>query len=156
MATPFASKGAPPPTAASGTTCWQKRAYYQNRNPGLKETLGSGTRYSSPCVLDAYLAIEQAAAEFDIEALTDTMIRIAAVNDHEIVRWYDRDKLSTGSASVVQRSLVDFRISIGRPGGLRPPEIAVSPTVNARCRLRCGALGDPRVRDQPLPVPDCP
>ena len=78
MATPFASKGAPPPTAASGTTCWQKRAYYQNRNPGLKETLGSGTRYSAPCVLDAYLAIELAAAEFNIEALTDTMIRIAA------------------------------------------------------------------------------
>ena len=76
--TPFALKGVPPPPAGSGTTCWQKRAYYQNRNPGLKETLGSGTRYSSPCVLDAYLAIEEAAAEFDIEALTDTMIRIAA------------------------------------------------------------------------------
>ena len=39
--TPAAAAG-----AASGTTCWQKRAYYQARNPGLKETLGSGTRYS--------------------------------------------------------------------------------------------------------------
>ena len=62
----------------SGKTCWQKRAFYQARNPGLKETLGSGTRYSAPCVLDAYLAIEQAAVEFGVEGLIDTMIRIAA------------------------------------------------------------------------------
>ena len=64
--------------AGSGTTCWQKRAFYQARNPGLKETLGSGTRYSSPCVLDAYLAIEQAAAEFGVEGFIDVMIRIAS------------------------------------------------------------------------------
>ena len=78
MATPFASKGAPHPPTGSGTTCWQKRAYYQNRNPGLKETLGSGTRYSSPCVLDSYVAIERAAAEFGVDAFTDAMIRVAA------------------------------------------------------------------------------
>ena len=68
----------PPPPVGSGTTCWEKRAYYQTRNPGLKETLGSGSRYSSLCVLDAFTAIEQAAAEFGIETLIDTMIRIAA------------------------------------------------------------------------------
>ena len=64
--------------APSGTTCWQKRAFYQARNPGLKETLGSGTRYSTPCVLAAYVAIEQAAVEFGVEEFTDTLIRIAA------------------------------------------------------------------------------
>jgi hypothetical protein len=66
------------PPASSGTTCWQKRAFYQARNPGLKETLGSGTVYSAPCILDAYLAIEQAAVEFGVTQFTDTMIRIAA------------------------------------------------------------------------------
>jgi hypothetical protein len=69
---------ASPASIRSGTTCWQKRAFYQARNPGLKETLGSGTRYSAPCVLDAYLAIEQAAVEFGVEHFIDTMIRIAA------------------------------------------------------------------------------
>ena len=71
--TPAAGAG-----AASGTTCWQKRAYYQARNPGLKETLGSGTRYSAPCVLAAYLAIEQAAAEFGVTRSVDALIRVAA------------------------------------------------------------------------------
>ena len=67
-----------PPPSPSGTTCWEKRAYYQARNPGLKETLGSGTRYSSPCVLAAYVAIEKAAVEFGVTHFTDTMVRIAA------------------------------------------------------------------------------
>ncbi len=62
----------------SGKTCWQKRAYYQARNPGLQQTLGSGTRYSQPCVLDSYLAIERAAAEFGVTKYTDDMVRIAA------------------------------------------------------------------------------
>ena len=43
--------GCAPPPGDSGDTCWQKRAYYQARNPGLKETLGSGTIHSAPCVL---------------------------------------------------------------------------------------------------------
>ena len=62
----------------SGETCWEKRAYYQARNRGLKETLGSGTAYSTPCVLAAYTAIEQAAAEFGVTGHVDTMVRIAA------------------------------------------------------------------------------
>jgi hypothetical protein len=66
------------PVATSGTTCWQKRSYYQARNPGLKETLGSGTRYSVPCVLASFLAIEQAAAEFGVTRSIDALIRIAA------------------------------------------------------------------------------
>ena len=66
------------PGAASGATCWQKRSYYQSRNPGLKETLGSGTRYSVPCVLASFLAIEQATAEFGVTRSLDTLIRIAA------------------------------------------------------------------------------
>ena len=66
------------PPAPSGTTCWEKRAFYQARNPGLKETLGSGTSYSTPCVLDAYVAIEQAAVEFGVTRFIDTMVRIAA------------------------------------------------------------------------------
>jgi hypothetical protein len=66
------------PPDPSGTTCWQKRTFYQARNPGLRKTLGTGTRYSAPCVLDAYLAIERAAIEFGVAEFTDTMIRIAA------------------------------------------------------------------------------
>jgi hypothetical protein len=62
----------------SGTTCWQKRAYYQARNPGLKETLGSGTRYSAPCVLSAFVAIERATAEFGVPWAVDPLIRISA------------------------------------------------------------------------------
>jgi hypothetical protein len=71
---------APPPSRPgfSGTTCWEKRAYYQARNPGLKETLGSGTIHSYPCVLSAYLAIERAAIEFGVPQYTDALIRIAA------------------------------------------------------------------------------
>jgi hypothetical protein len=72
--------GCTPPAgrSPSGVTCWEKRAYYQERNPGLKETLGSGTAYSSPCVLSAYAAIEAAAAEFGVTRHIDTMVRIAA------------------------------------------------------------------------------
>ena len=77
LVTSFASTWRPA-ASRSGTTCWQKRAFYQARNPGLKETLGSGTPYSAPCVLDAYLAIEQAAVEFGVEQFIDAMIRIAA------------------------------------------------------------------------------
>lgn len=66
------------PSPSSSTTCWQKRAFYQARNPGLKETLGSGTRYSVPCVLDAYVAIERATAEFGVREFTDALVRIAA------------------------------------------------------------------------------
>ena len=62
----------------SGTTCWQKWAFYQASNPGLTETLGWGTRFSAPCVLDAYLTIERAAIEFAVERFTDTVVRIAA------------------------------------------------------------------------------
>ena len=40
----------PPPPLNSGSSCWEKRAFYQARNLGLKETLGSGTSYSTPCV----------------------------------------------------------------------------------------------------------
>jgi hypothetical protein len=53
-------------------------AFYQARNPGLAETLGSGTRYSTPCILSAYVAIEQAAIEFGVGQHIDTLIRIAA------------------------------------------------------------------------------
>jgi hypothetical protein len=67
--------GAPGP---SGTTCWEKRAFYQERNLGLKETLGSGTTYSAPCVLSAYVAIEQAAAEFGVSHSVDALVRVAA------------------------------------------------------------------------------
>ena len=66
------------PVATSRSTCWQKRSYYQARNPGLKETLGSGTRYSVPCILASFLAIEQAAAEFGVTRSIDALIRIAA------------------------------------------------------------------------------
>jgi hypothetical protein len=95
---------APAPAAASGTTCWQKRAYYQARNPGLKETLGSGTRFSAPCVLAAYLAIEQAVAEFGVTRSLDALIRVAACesllqptmvgikdpNDVGLFQWNDK------------------------------------------------------------------
>jgi len=74
-----AAADAPSP---SGTTCWQKRSYYQDRNPGLRQTLGSGTRYSEPCVLDAYIAIERAAIEFGVPQFTDTLVRIAACESH--------------------------------------------------------------------------
>ena len=67
-----------PGRSPSGVTCWEKRAYYQARNRGLKETLGSGTAYSTPCVLAAYTAIEQAAAEFGVTQHIDAMVRIAA------------------------------------------------------------------------------
>jgi hypothetical protein len=66
------------PLGYSGATCWQKRAYYQARNPGLKETLGSGTIHSAPCVLASYVAIEQAATEFGVRRYTDALVRIAA------------------------------------------------------------------------------
>lgn len=74
----------------SGTTCWQKRGYYQNRNQGLTQTLGSGTRYSEPCVLDSYLAIERAAVEFGIPQQTDTLVRIAACESHLLPRMVGR------------------------------------------------------------------
>jgi hypothetical protein len=48
----------------------------------LKETLGSGTRYSVPCVLASFLAIEQAAAEFGVTRAIDALIRIAACESH--------------------------------------------------------------------------
>jgi hypothetical protein len=78
-----AEASAPSP---SGTTCWQKRAYYQARNPGLQQTLGSGTRYSEPCMLDSYLAIERATAEFGVTDYTDALVRIAACESHLLPR----------------------------------------------------------------------
>ena len=121
----------PPPPVGSGTTCWEK-GDDETRNPGLKETLGSGSRYSSLCVLDAFTAIEQAAAEFGIETLIDTMIRIAACESllqPAIVGRGDpadedcsngtRNRPATGGAPPARRST---------PGRTTKPKPATAPT----------------------------
>ena len=49
-----------------------------------------------PCVLDAYLAIERAAAEFGVSQYTDVLVRIAACESHLLPRTVGIDPADVG------------------------------------------------------------